>query len=179
MKVSLPLYESKSTHINFVEFKLAVAAGAHVIATTSSDEKSKFLLDLGAEHVINYKTTPEWGAAARALTPGGVGFNIIVDVGGPSTLPEAVKAIKIRGVVSLVGFLSGFNYTTTAGDILFSGSIFKPVAVGSRADLKDLVAEIEKHNIQPAINKRIFSFEEAKEAVNLLISQKQIGMFLM
>ncbi|KAI5803361.1 hypothetical protein DFH27DRAFT_610413 [Peziza echinospora] len=161
--------------VSLFALQFAIAAGAHVIATTSSDEKSKFLLDLGADHVINYKTTPEWGAAARALTPGGLGFNIIVDVGGPGTLPEAVKAIRIRGVVSLVGFLGGFNYTTTAGDILFSGSVFKPVMVGSRAELQEMVAAIEKHNIKPVIHKQVFEFENAQEAIRLLISQKQIG----
>ena|ERR1700761_5758818 len=40
--------------------QFAAAAGAAVIATSSSDEKLKVATKLGAKHVINYKTTPEW-----------------------------------------------------------------------------------------------------------------------
>jgi NADPH:quinone reductase-like Zn-dependent oxidoreductase len=40
--------------------QLAVASGATVIATSSSDEKLKIASKLGANHVINYKSTPDW-----------------------------------------------------------------------------------------------------------------------
>lgn len=40
--------------------QLAVASGAVVIATSSSDEKLEVAKKLGARHVINYKKTPEW-----------------------------------------------------------------------------------------------------------------------
>ena len=40
--------------------QFAVASGATVIATSSSDEKLKVAAKLGAKHVINYKTTPNW-----------------------------------------------------------------------------------------------------------------------
>ena len=39
------------------------AIGATVIATSSSDEKLHKLRELGADHLINYRTTPDWGAA--------------------------------------------------------------------------------------------------------------------
>jgi len=37
-----------------------VAAGAIVIATSSSDQKLQIAKKLGAKHLINYKTTPDW-----------------------------------------------------------------------------------------------------------------------
>jgi len=40
--------------------QFAVAAGAVVIATSSSKEKLAFAQELGATHLINYKETPEW-----------------------------------------------------------------------------------------------------------------------
>lgn len=42
--------------------QLAVACGAVVIITSSSDEKLKIAKKLGARHVINYVTTPDWDA---------------------------------------------------------------------------------------------------------------------
>jgi NADPH:quinone reductase-like Zn-dependent oxidoreductase len=41
--------------------QLARAAGATVIATSSSDEKLQIAKRLGAAHLINYKKTPDWG----------------------------------------------------------------------------------------------------------------------
>ena len=40
--------------------QFAIASGATVIATSSSDDKLKVAAKLGAKHLINYKTTPNW-----------------------------------------------------------------------------------------------------------------------
>jgi NADPH:quinone reductase-like Zn-dependent oxidoreductase len=41
--------------VSFFAVQFAKAAGATVIATTSSASKAKLLKNLGADHVINYK----------------------------------------------------------------------------------------------------------------------------
>jgi NADPH:quinone reductase-like Zn-dependent oxidoreductase len=66
-------------------YKFAKIAGAKVIATTSSAEKSDHLKKLGADHVINYKENPNWGQLAKNLTPNGEGVSLVVEVGGAST----------------------------------------------------------------------------------------------
>ena len=40
--------------------QFAVASGATVIATSSSDDKLKVAAKLGAKYLINYKKTPNW-----------------------------------------------------------------------------------------------------------------------
>jgi NADPH:quinone reductase-like Zn-dependent oxidoreductase len=60
--------------------QFAVASGATVIATSSSDEKLKAAKDLGAAHVINYRTTPDWDCEAIRLT-GGLGIDRVIEVG--------------------------------------------------------------------------------------------------
>ena len=52
---------------------VSIAAGATVIATTSSAAKANKLKELGAHHIINYKEIPNWGEEAKKLTPGGLG----------------------------------------------------------------------------------------------------------
>lgn len=47
--------------------QIASAMGATVIATSSSDEKLKLAKQLGATHVINYKTHPNWDEEALKL----------------------------------------------------------------------------------------------------------------
>ena len=56
-----------------------MALGAIVIATSSSDEKLEFAKKLGATHLINYKTTPDWDQEVLRLT-NGVGANHILEV---------------------------------------------------------------------------------------------------
>ena len=60
--------------------KIAVQAGATVIATTSSNKKVQLLKSMGATHVIKYTTNPDWGVMAKSLTKGGTGVDIVVDV---------------------------------------------------------------------------------------------------
>lgn len=65
--------------------QFAKAVGARVIATTSSPERAKLLERLGADHIINYRETPEWGPVARELT-GGDGVDHVIEVAGPISI---------------------------------------------------------------------------------------------
>src|SRR3546814_14705077 len=75
--------------VSIFALQFAKAMGAVVIATSSSDAKLEQLKALGADHVINYKATPEWGEVAYNLT-GGVDH--VVEVGGAGTLPQSLAA---------------------------------------------------------------------------------------
>jgi NADPH:quinone reductase-like Zn-dependent oxidoreductase len=68
--------------VSIFAVQLAKAAGATVIATSSSDEKLARLRDLGADHLINYR----WGRSAAALA--GQGVDALVEIGGPGTLSQ-------------------------------------------------------------------------------------------
>lgn len=47
--------------VSIMGLQIAKAAGAVTVITSSSDEKLKFVHEkYGADHVINYKTTPDW-----------------------------------------------------------------------------------------------------------------------
>jgi NADPH:quinone reductase-like Zn-dependent oxidoreductase len=48
---------------------------------------------MGADHVINYREVENWGAQARALTPGEEGVDIVVEIGGGATLKEVWKEL--------------------------------------------------------------------------------------
>ena len=56
--------------VSIFALQMAKAMGCTVIATSSSDEKLARLKALGADHLINYKTTEAWGAKALELTSG-------------------------------------------------------------------------------------------------------------
>src|SRR5207247_8366838 len=75
--------------VSLFALQFAKAAGARVIATSSSEEKLERLTRLGADSVINYKAAPDWGQKTKDLT-GGRGVDHVIEVGGPGTLTESM-----------------------------------------------------------------------------------------
>ena len=51
--------------VSIFAVQFAKAAGATVIATSSSDTKLARLKELGADHLINYRTDPKWVGRSR------------------------------------------------------------------------------------------------------------------
>ena len=142
--------------------QLAKAMGARVIATTSTPEKARRLTELGADHVVDYRALPEWGDKVRALT-GGRGVDRVVEVGGPATLVQSVKAVAYGGQVSMVGVLGGLAGGVDFMTMFMSQAVFRPIAVGSRRDLEDVARVVQQHCIRPVIDS-VFSFDDVATA---------------
>ncbi|KAI2606788.1 NAD(P)-binding protein [Hypoxylon sp. NC1633] len=155
--------------------QLAKAAGAVVIATTSSKDKEEKLKQLGADHVINYKEDLNWGESAKKLTTGGAGVDHVIEVGGVGTLGQSLKAIKIEGVISIIGFLGGGDTQPTILECLTNICTARGVFVGSRAMMEDMVAAIEAADIKPVIDQAVFDFEKTKEAYQYMWDKKHFG----
>ena len=162
--------------VSVVAVQLAKAAGAIVIATTSSEEKAKFLKKLGADHVINYKEQTNWGEIAKSLSPNKEGVDHVLEVGGSGTMAQSLKAVKLEGVISVIGFLSGpgSEKQPSAQEALQSGCIIRGIPVGSKAQFNALNRAIDASNIRPVVDKT-FTFEQAKEAYQYVWDQKHTG----
>lgn len=154
--------------------QFAKAAGARVIATTSSDEKAQRLKALGADHVINYKTDTKWGETAKKLT-GGAGVNHVIEVGGPGTMEQSLQAIALEGVITVIGFIGGHGEGPGMLDALSHTCILRGILVGSRAQLEDMNHAIEANDIKPVVDEKVFDLEQAKEAYEYMWAQKHFG----
>ncbi|KAI1610213.1 alcohol dehydrogenase [Exophiala viscosa] len=162
--------------VSLAAIQFAKAAGATVIATTSSDEKAKRLEKMGADIVLNYKTDPNWGETAKRLSPGKAGVDIIVEVGGPGTMAQSLKAIKLEGVIAVIGFLGGPSQDdpgTLAS--LMAGCIIRGILIGSKAQLNAMNRAIDANNIHPIVDEKVFKFEDAPDAYEYQWEQKNFG----
>ena len=92
--------------VSIFGLQLAVASGATVIATSSSDKKLEIAKKLGAKHLINYKTTPDWEEEVLKIT-NGRGVDHILEVGGPGTIIKSAKSMAFGGNLSIIGVLGG------------------------------------------------------------------------
>ncbi|KAI0838465.1 NAD(P)-binding protein [Hypoxylon sp. FL0890] len=161
--------------VSIFALQFAKAAGATVIATTSSKGKAEILTKLGADHVLNYKEDPNWGETARKLTPGGAGVDHIIEVGGAGTIDQSFKAIKFEGIISIIGFLGGANTQTSVISTLPHICTARGVYVGSRALMEEMIAAIEANDIHPVVDKEVFDFAKAKEAYKYMWDKKHFG----
>ncbi|ABE37126.1 zinc-binding dehydrogenase family protein [Paraburkholderia xenovorans LB400] len=142
--------------------QLAKLLGARVIATTSSAEKAARLKALGADEVINYVETPAWGERVRELTEGR-GVDRVLEVGGPGTLEQSIKAVASRGEVALIGFLASGDSGVGFNDLFRSGGVFYRISVGDRSGLLELVRAVTSSGLKPVID-TVFPFERALDA---------------
>ncbi|KAF6229298.1 hypothetical protein HO133_007414 [Letharia lupina] len=162
--------------VSMFTLQFAKAAGARVISTTSSDAKAEVLKKLGADHVINYKTDENWGETAKKLTPGGIGCAHVIEVGGPKTMAQSLKAIRPEGTISIIGFLGGFSKDQPSFlDCLNNICTVRGVLVGSRQQFEQMNEAIDANGIKPVVDEKVFGLEETKEAYQYMWDQKHFG----
>ncbi|MBR7837749.1 NAD(P)-dependent alcohol dehydrogenase [Actinospica durhamensis] len=134
--------------------------GARVVSITSSPDKAKRLLALGADEVIDRCQTPDWETAVRDLTDG-AGAEHVIDAVGTQTLPRSVAAAAFNARITLIG---AFPATEPTPDP-FRGTYvsIRRIAVGSRTDFETMNAAVAAHRLRPVID-RAFPFAQAADA---------------
>ncbi|KAF9006635.1 hypothetical protein BDQ17DRAFT_1352115 [Cyathus striatus] len=156
--------------------QLAVAAGANVIATSSSDEKLKVATKLGAKHVINYKKVPDWDQEVLKFT-NGRGVDHVIEVGGDGTLPKSIASMRHAATAHIIGFVAGPSNSESPVISLISKAItFRGIQIGSVAQFEALnrLLAANPEVTRPVIDK-VFPFEQAPDAYRHLQSQKHVG----
>ncbi|MCK5771187.1 NAD(P)-dependent alcohol dehydrogenase [Algiphilus sp.] len=159
--------------VSVFALQMAKAAGATVIATSSSDEKLERLRALGADHCINYRATPEWGKAAAALCPRG-GVDHVVEVGGGATLGQSIEACRTGGHVAFIGVLTGMSAEVPTGGLVIKQIRLHGITVGSREQQEAMVRGLDTMDIRPVIDSR-FPLADIADAFRHQESQKHFG----
>jgi NADPH:quinone reductase-like Zn-dependent oxidoreductase len=162
--------------VSIFALQFAKAAGARVFLISSSDQKIEQAKRLGADACVNYRTHPEWGAWANSLT-GGVGVDLVIDVGGAGTLEQSLIAARHAGIVTINGVLTGIEGRISPLPALMKSLRLQGVYVGSRAMFERMLAGMELHRLQPVID-RIFDFDGAPSALAHLKSAQHVGKII-
>lgn len=158
--------------VSVFALQFAKMAGARVIATSSSDQKMERMRSMGADAVINYKTTPDWDRAAREFT-GGAGVDHVIEVGGAGTLPLSLKSVRRGGHIALIGVLSGGGEIDPRFIFLKQARI-QGIYVGSRQMFENMNQALAAARMRPVID-RVFAFSEVKQAMSYLESGAHFG----
>jgi len=159
--------------VSIFALQFARMMGCRVIATSSSDAKLERLRALGAEHTINYREVPGWGDEALAIT-GGRGVDLVVEVGGPGTVPQSVRAIAFGGCISMIGVLTGYAGEVPTTELFQKNARISGITVGSRRHQQDMIAAVEANNLQPVIDSS-YPLAQLAEAFRHQESQRHFG----
>ncbi|KAF0329518.1 zinc-containing alcohol [Colletotrichum asianum] len=164
--------------VSMFAIQCSLAAEASVIATTSSEEKAALLREMGVKHIINYKEDHEWGETARKLTPGGLGCDHVIEVGGPATIHQSFQCVARGGVINVIGFLAGQTQgpeDPTFLEPLVRACVVRGVEVGSRQQLEDMIKAIECQDIKPVLDGIEFSLKELKQVYERVWKREHFG----
>jgi NADPH:quinone reductase-like Zn-dependent oxidoreductase len=157
--------------VSVFALQLCALQGVSAIITSSSDEKLAHARDLGAAHTINYRTTPDWDRAVLDLTAGR-GADRVVEVGGAGTLQRSAEAVRVGGIIGLIGVLTGGQINPTP--IMRKSVRLQGIYVGSRAMFERMNRAIARHRVEPVID-RVFEFEDARAAYHHMRAAQHFG----
>jgi len=158
--------------VSIFAIQLARAAGARVIATSSSDAKLERARALGAHDTVNYRTHPQWEGEVRRLTDG-VGVDHVVEIGGTGTLSRSIASTRAGGHIALIGLLAQGEAIDPLA-ILGASCAVRGVMVGSREMFEAMNRVIALHGIVPVIE-RTYEFDEAPAALAALTEASHVG----
>ena len=158
--------------VSIFALQFAHAAGARVIATSSSDDKLARAKSLGASATVNYRQHPEWQKEVLALTNGD-GVDHVVEVGGSGTLPRSIEAARLGGQVHQIGVLTGGGQIDPSVSMR-RGLILRGIYVGSRQMFEAMNRAIAVNQLRPVID-RVFAFDEGREAYRHMQGQSHVG----
>jgi NADPH:quinone reductase-like Zn-dependent oxidoreductase len=159
--------------VSLFGLQIARATGARVIITSKDDKKLERARALGADEVINYRTTPDWGKRALELTSG-EGVDHVVEVGGAGTFKQSLRGCSFGARIELIGILTGRAPVDDLFPVVHRQVTVHGIYVGSREMFESMNRAFAQAKIKPVID-RVFDFSEAPEAYRYLESGAHFG----
>lgn len=158
--------------VSLFALQFAKLHGARVIVASGSDEKLERARALGADTLINYRSTPDWDQEVLRLT-GGRGVDLVVEVGGGGTLERSIKAVRVGGFIAIIGVVSGAGQIDPR-PIIGKAIRLQGIYVGSRELFAAMNRAVSGNGLKPVIG-RTFDFDEARQAYAYQASGAHFG----
>jgi NADPH:quinone reductase-like Zn-dependent oxidoreductase len=159
--------------VSIFALQIGKMTGARVIITSSSDAKLERARAMGADHCINYKSTPNWDEKVLELTDG-QGADHVIDTGGVGTLPKSYLAVGPGGTVSVIGVMTRPEGDLSPYPLMTKFAMVRGVFVGAREHFEGLMKAVTVNKLRPVVD-RTFPFDAAPEAYRYLKSAQHFG----
>jgi NADPH:quinone reductase-like Zn-dependent oxidoreductase len=154
---------------------IAKALGGRVIVTSSSPDKLKRALELGADATFNHETD-DVVAGVKAITGGGA--HVVVDHVGEATWKRSLDAAGPEGRVCVCGATSGPNPPANLHRIWWKQLTVFGSTMGSQEDFEAVYELVKSGRALPVVDK-VFALSEAAAAHARLEAGDQLGKIVL
>lgn len=151
----------------------AKAIGAKLSVSSSRSAKLEKAKSQGADYGFNY-LDPNW--VNEALSGMG-GFDVIIDGAAGDSINQLIHVCKPGGRIVLYGATMGLPGKLEARKVYWNQLKIMGSTMGSDEDFKDMISFVKENGIHPAID-RVFTFEDAEKAFELMKAGDQFGKII-
>ena len=145
--------------------QIAVAHGAEVIISSSSDEKLARAKELGAAHCLRRRSSD---IVAKTLDiTHGRGADHVLELVGGDNFKLSIEMVAVGGRVSIIGLLGAMELSAPTPPILLKAPVIQGIVTGHRRALEDLVRAADNISLKPVIDQH-YAFEDLQRALDHL-----------
>ena len=121
--------------------------------------------------------TPVWHPDVRRLN-GGRGIDHVVEVGGPDSFLQSLKAIRMGGQIHMIGYVGSTTGEINPLEILYRRAVVRGIPIGSRESFDHMNRAIALHKLRPVVD-RVFPWTEARAALEYMREGKHFGKIVL
>ena len=171
----LVLIQAGGSGVSVAAIQICKMIGATVITTVVSAEKAAKAKALGADYVIDYKTT-DFRDSVRKICQdmGKRGCEVVIDHVGTDTLSGSMRCLAWGGRLAICGATSGSDFQVDLKQVFFKNLSILGTTMGNKADLIQIVRLIAQGKLKPLIDSE-FSMTDLPKAHARLESRQAFG----
>jgi NADPH:quinone reductase-like Zn-dependent oxidoreductase len=154
---------------------IAKALGAHVVVTSSSDEKLARAKELGADATVNH-ATGDVVAAVKEATGGGA--HVVVDDVGEATWKRTLDAVRPEGRVVVCGATTGPNPPAALHRVWWKQLSILGSTMGTPEDFQGAYDLIAAGKARPVVD-TVLPLADARTAHERLEAGEQLGKIVL
>jgi NADPH:quinone reductase-like Zn-dependent oxidoreductase len=155
---------------------IAKALGAHVVVTSSSDEKLERAGELGADATVNHSTGDVLAAVKEAT--GGAGVEVVLEHVGEATWQTSLQAARTAGRIAVCGATSGPNPPAALHRIWWKQLTIYGSTMGAREDFEAAYDLVKSGRAKPVIDS-VRPLAEARAAHERMEAGEQFGKLVL
>lgn len=158
--------------VSLFALQFAKALGLRTLLVTGNPDKLARPGMPQPDEVYDTRISPGWDKWVRRLTLDR-GADLVVELGGTSSMDRSLKAVRSGGTVAAIGVLDMSGAFSPLPIIMKSVTV-RGIYVGPKAMLAEVVAAMKEHRIEPVID-RVFEWADVPGAIKYMESAAHSG----
>ncbi|EGP84008.1 uncharacterized protein MYCGRDRAFT_48290 [Zymoseptoria tritici IPO323] len=149
----------------------AVAAGANVYVSSSSEEKLRKAKELGAKGGVNYKEKGWEKKLLEMLPKDRKKLDAIIDGAGGDVVEKGAKLLRDGGIISQYGMTVSPKMTWLMPAVLKNIEL-RGSTMGSRKEFAELVKFVNEKKLKPLVHRTVKGIDNLKDIDSLFEDMK-------